>query len=145
MASRLQRDERIITVCQYDQRCLASTVADLIAGEHSGSAPDSAPAPQASFLATIRPWGLRVTGEVDASNCTGLIRALRARARVRPQVSLDLAGLSFADVGTVRAIYQTAAALPADGSVILANLPRQVRRVIDLAGFGHSRVMVMEP
>jgi anti-anti-sigma regulatory factor len=144
MLSRLQQEEGIITVCQYDRRRLASGEAALIAGEHGGSAPDSAPAPRASFLAT-RPWGLRVTGEVDVCNRAGLIRALRARASARAQVCLDLAGLTFADVGTLRAIYQTAAALPADGSIFLANPPRQVQRVLDLAELRHSRVTVRQP
>jgi hypothetical protein len=63
---------------------------------------------------------------------------------VRPRLRLDLAGMAFADVGTVVRLRAIAAALPADGQLVLAHAPAVVGRILDAAGLEHERLR-LEP
>jgi hypothetical protein len=55
---------------------------------------------------------------------------------------VDLGGVEFADVGSLREIYQIAVGLPAGGQITLANVTEPVRRVLELAGFRADAVVV---
>jgi anti-anti-sigma regulatory factor len=140
----MQRDLGVSSVCQYDLRHVEDRHASGIAAEHQALAPDSHEPPLATFLADVDPWGLRVAGEVDIANRADLIRAIHSRAEVSPRVHLDLHGLTFTDVGTVRGLRAAAAALPHDGHLVLRRPPDLLRRILDLTGLRHQR-MVVEP
>ena len=43
---------------------------------------------------------------------------------------------------TAGLIYRAATRLPGDGSIVVAGAPHDLRRVIDLAGFGDARVVI---
>ena len=88
------------------------------------------------------PWGLRIFGEVDISNRDLLHRTLLSRAAVTPQLHLDVAGLTFADVGTLVRLRAVAAALPEHGWLSLHRVPAALRRVLDIAGVDHERLRV---
>src|SRR5215831_2411519 len=100
MATRLQHEQGISSVCQYVQRQLGGERSGFLAAEHAGAAPESASLPQASFLAT--PQGLRITGELDMANRKGFIRAVRARLAAMRQLTVDVGELAFIDAGNAR-------------------------------------------
>jgi ABC-type transporter Mla MlaB component len=131
-------------VCLYDASRLDEDQAALIAREHDGLAPELAETPLARFLAVDEPWGLRISGEVDLSNRDLLHRTLLSRAAVRPRLQVDLAGLTFADVGGLSRLRAVAAGLPDSGWLLLSRVPAAVRRVLTLSGLHHERLR-LEP
>jgi ABC-type transporter Mla MlaB component len=143
MCSRVQEEEGFSSVCQYDQRHFEDPAQmNLIAVEHTALAPDSVPEPLARFLATRKPWGLRVAGELDASNRAAFGRALQARLASRPRLRLDVRDLSFIDMGSLADLYESAAKLPWHGHIVLAGASSQLRHVIELAEFRHPQVVI---
>jgi anti-anti-sigma factor len=142
MATGLQRELRVSSVCLYDTRRLASDEGATLAREHAGLAPDIDVAPIASFLAVDEPWGVQVRGEVDVSNRHLLHRLVLSRAAVTPRLRLDLHGVTFADACTIARLHAIAAALPEGGHLVLARVPGAVRRVLELTGLGHPKLLV---
>lgn len=141
MVSRMLSEVGIAAICQYDQRQLDEPAAALIAAVHSGVASNGKRLPLALFIASAPPPALRIEGELDLTNGPALARVLRARLAASPRLRVDLGGVAFADVGSLREIYQIAAALPG-GRITLANVSEPVRRVLDLAGFRADEVMI---
>ncbi len=127
--------------CQYDQRQLDQAAA-IIAAEHSAVATRGQQLPLALFISSAPPPVLRVEGELDLTNGAALARVLRARLAASPRLRIDLGGVTFADVGSLREIYQIAAGLPAGGQIALANITGPVRRVLELAGFRAGAVVI---
>ena len=144
MATTLQRELGVSSVCLYDSGLLDHGHGALIAREHAGMAPDLDDPPIATFLAVDEPWGLRVSGELDVSNRDLLHRTVLSRAQVSPRVRLDLGGLTFADVGAVHRLRSVAAALPDSGWLALDSVPTVVRRILDVTGLRHERLK-LEP
>jgi anti-anti-sigma factor len=142
MVSQMLGEVGIAAICQYDQRQLDEPAAAIIAAEHSGMAASGQTLPLALFIASAPPPALRVEGELDLTNGAALARVLRARLAVTPRVRIDLGGVTFADVGSLREIYQIAADLPPGGRITLANATEPVRRVLDLAGFRAPAVVI---
>ena len=143
LATDLQRELGVSSVCLYDSRRLDEEHRALVERVHAGLAPESADTPLASFLAVDGPWGLRVDGEVDLSNRDLLQRMLMSRAAVTPRLHVDLAGLTFVDVGTLSRLCAVAAALPDEGCLVLRRVPAAVRRLLDISGLGHERLRLM--
>jgi anti-anti-sigma factor len=144
MATGLQRDLRVSSVCLYDTGRLRLGDGAAVAREHDGLAPQVDVAPIASFLAVDDPWGVRVRGEVDVSNRDLLHRLVLSRAAVTPRLRLDLEGVAFADASTVARLSAIAAALPAGGRLVLARVPAVVRRILSATGLCHDRLR-LEP
>jgi anti-anti-sigma factor len=88
------------------------------------------------------PLALRIEGELDLTNGPALARVLRARLAGRPRLRIDLGAVTFADVGSLREIYQIAGGLPPGGQITLANATEPVRRILDLAGFRSDAVVI---
>jgi hypothetical protein len=143
-STELQRDLGVSSVCQYDLRHLEAGQLSRLADEHVALAPDHDDPPSATFLAVGEPWGIRVAGEVDLANRGALLRAIRSRITVSPRVHLDLGELTFADVGTLSGLHSVAAALPHDGHLVLRRAPDLLRRILEITGLGHQR-LVVEP
>jgi anti-anti-sigma factor len=84
-----------------------------------------------------RPVGLRLNGEVDASNVEAVSSVLNTtlRAHEGADVHVDLSGLEFSDVSGIRALV--AAAEQVDGSrrLILYGLPPLMTKVMDVVGW----------
>jgi anti-anti-sigma regulatory factor len=93
------------------------------------------------FTGTTDPWGLTITGELDLASREVFIRVLGARLAARPSLRLDVSGLAYAEAAALGVVYQAAAGLPGDGGIVITGAPYDLRRVIDLAGFGHPRVV----
>lgn len=80
------------------------------------------------------PPRLCISGDLDYATLPILIRALES-IDGRHDVSIDLAGLTFIDVGGLRALVTTADRL-GDGHVLtLLAAPAQVQRLLDLTGW----------
>ena len=142
MVSQALGELDIAAVCQYDQRQLDEPATALITAEHSGVATNGQRLPLALFIASAPPPALRVEGELDLTNGPVLARVIRARLAASPRLRVDLGGVGFADVSSLREIYQIAVGLPAGGQITLANVPQSVRRVLDLAGFRADAVVI---
>lgn len=136
-------EERGITaLCQYDARRHDPVAQARIAAVHGAVAADDGSAPTTVLRATTTPWGLEVAGELDLSTTEAFGAALRARAAVRPRVTVDLAAVTFADVATLRAVFTVARELPEDAQIVLARVPAQIVRVLALLGWRDPRVEV---
>jgi anti-anti-sigma factor len=143
MCSRVQQEEGFSSVCQYSQRHFDDPAQmNLIAVEHTARAPTWVPQPLARFHAIKKPWGLRVAGELDASNRAAFGRALQARLAARPRLRLDVRDLSFIDMGSLADLYESAAKLPWHGRIVLAGASVQLRQVIEIAEFRHPQVVI---
>ena len=142
MVSQMLGEVGIAAICQYDQRQLDEPATAVIAAEHSGVATNGRRLPLALFIASAPPPALRVEGELDLTNGPVLGRVIRARLAAGSRVRVDLGGVAFADVGSLREIYQIAVGLPAGGRITLANVTEPVRRVLDLAGFRADAVVI---
>ncbi len=142
MVSRMLGEVGIAAICQYDQRQLDQPAAALIAAEHSAVATGGQQSPLALFIASAPPLALWVEGELDLTNGAALARVVQARLAASPQLRIDLGGVTFADVGSLREIYLIAAGLPAGAQITLANASAPVRRVLGLAGFRASAVVI---
>ena len=142
LVSQLLGDVGVAVICQYDQRQLDAPAAATITAEHTGVVTDRQGPPLALFIASAPPPALRVEGELDLTNGAVLARVLRARLAATPRLRVDLSGVGFADVGSLREIYQIAAALPAGGVITLAHATGPVRRVLALAGFSADAVVI---
>jgi anti-anti-sigma factor len=142
MVSQILGEVGIAAICQYDQRQLDEPATAIIAAEHGGVATNGQLLPLALFIASAPPPALRVEGELDLTNGPVLARVIRARLAASPRLRVDLGGVAFADVGSLREIYQIAVGLPAGGQITLANVTEPVRRVLDLAGFRADAVVI---
>ena len=142
MVSQMLGEVGIAAICQYDQRQLDEPATAVIAAEHSGVATNGQRLPLALFIASSPPPALQVEGELDLTNGPVLARVIRARLAASPRLRVDLGGVAFADVGSLREIYQIAVGLPAGSRITLANVTEPVRRVLDLAGFRDDAVVI---
>ena len=142
MVSRMLGEVGIAAICQYDQGRLDEPAAAVIAAEHSGVATSGQRLPLALFVASAASLALRIEGELDLTNGPALARVLRARLAGRPRLRIDLGAVTFADVGSLREIYQIAAGLPPGGQITLANATGPVRRILDVAGFRSDAVVI---
>jgi anti-sigma B factor antagonist len=81
---------------------------------------------------------LTVTGEVDASNADRLRMAiLDAAHKHQTPLEVDLGGVTFMDSSGVRAMADASVALDPSGSgLVLCNVPRHVRRIIEITDVG---------
>ncbi len=87
---------------------------------------------------SLEPPGLRLEGEIDASNILALTAALTIAVAALSEVHLDLAGLESIDLAGVCLLARTARALPPGGALILHPLPSHLRRLVRLAGWDQT-------
>jgi anti-anti-sigma factor len=81
--------------------------------------------------------GLRIEGELDRSTLPALVRALSSMAG-RGSFCLDLSGLTFIDVGGLRALVNAAADLHGGHVLTMRSAPAQVRRLLELIGWDET-------
>jgi anti-anti-sigma factor len=133
-AGESEHEAAISAVCQYDRRALDHRTAAALVAAHDGVADPAAPRPPAQFLALGRPFGLRVVGEVDASNHIAFRRALAARLLVQPRIVVDVSRMTFVDAAGIGQLYCLAELLPAGGVVWLVGLPPRLEQLLRLSG-----------
>lgn len=81
---------------------------------------------------TEDPRGLRLVGELDASNIASLTEALEPAVAQGGDITLDLAGLAFMDSTGIQVLVRTAQELEGRGSLVLVSPGNLVRRILDL-------------
>ncbi len=87
---------------------------------------------------SLEPPGLRLEGEVDASNIVALAATLAIAVAALSEVHLDLAGLESIDLAGACLLARTAKALTPDGALVLNPLPSHLRRLMRLAGWDQT-------
>ncbi len=141
-AGHLFDDAGITGLCQYNARRFDEAARRCIAAEHAGIAVDDGTLPLATFSAAQEPGVLLVAGELDMTTAPAFGRALRGRAAVSPEVQVDLAAVTFADVAGLRTVFEVAHELSSDSLVVLRRTPAGLRRILDLLGWRDPRVGV---
>ncbi|WP_248960684.1 STAS domain-containing protein [Sphaerisporangium perillae] len=111
-----------------------------MAGSAHGLGAEPIRTPLAAFdrdpriTALVEHRGLRVDGDLDATTLPALIRALAAMGSSR-DICVDLSGLTFIDVGSLRILVAAAARLEGDHVLTLRSASPLVRRLLDLTGW----------
>ena len=84
-----------------------------------------------------RPVGLKLNGEVDASNVDALASVLNTTLRTHEgaDVHIDLTGLEFTDVSGIRALVAAAERVDGSRRLILYGLPPLMTKVMDVVGW----------
>jgi anti-sigma B factor antagonist len=82
---------------------------------------------------------LRLVGDLDLASCDELDAVLRGfQLDGRPNITLDLSGLTFMDSSGLRPIVAAGQrARMSGGSLLIRRPPKQVRHVLELAGVAH--------
>lgn len=123
--------------CQYDLRL--DTVEELadIEEMHSGIVGPNPMYTDGALRISrlVQPPGLRLTGDIDASNVTAVADALAKAMQGEGDVHLDLSGLTFCDVGGMRAIVSAAERLGGTRRLVLRGLPSHLQHVIRVIGW----------
>ena len=81
---------------------------------------------------TESPRGLRLVGELDASNVDQLSQAIAPEIAEGGDLTLDLAGLAFMDSTGIQVIVRTAQNLGERGTLVLVSPGSLVRRILEL-------------
>jgi anti-anti-sigma factor len=83
---------------------------------------------------TSSPVGLKLTGEIDASN-VHLVRSALLEHRGDGPLHLDLSAVTFCDVGGVRAIVSYAGSRDCDYKLFLHGVPAQMEKLMNVMGW----------
>jgi anti-sigma B factor antagonist len=81
---------------------------------------------------TESPRGLRLVGELDASNIEQLSDALAPDLAEGGDLTLDLAGLAFMDSTGIQVLVRSAQELDGRGTLVLLSPGSLVRRILEL-------------
>ena len=84
---------------------------------------------------TASPQGLRLTGEIDASNVHVIQQALAAFGGRAGSLHVDLSELLFCDVSGIRALASYAESLGGGRRLALHGLPAQIEKVMIAVGW----------
>ena len=84
-----------------------------------------------------RPVGLKLNGEVDASNVEAVSSVLNTtlQAHEGADIHIDLTGLEFTDVTGIRALVAAAERVDGTRHLILYGLPPLMTKVMDVVGW----------
>lgn len=83
----------------------------------------------------LRPRGLVVSGEIDASNVNLLETALNHPVLAPSNLHVDLSQLTFCDLAGLRALVRAAQNLGSGRCLVVHGMPLQLRRVMELVGW----------
>jgi anti-anti-sigma factor len=132
---RLFRSGLLMGICQYDVRRFSADELAGIAQVHGGSV-DPDPIYIDALLRITRTFdrpGLRLSGEIDASNAASVAGVVAAGPADGSDVHLDVSGVSFCDVDGIRVFVSRAEAL--GRRVVLRGLSPDLERVMRLVGW----------
>ena len=82
---------------------------------------------------------IRLSGELDHHSAKGLLRRLdqEIEKALPTQLTLDLSGVTFMDSSGIALLIRSQQRMQLlEGSIIVRNVPRQAKRVLDAAGIG---------
>jgi anti-anti-sigma factor len=136
-ATSFHRDVGISSLCQCDAQTTSAAAIELLTAAHSGLAPASTPEPLARF--EQRDDALLVAGELDVSNVQQFQQILRARSVATSHVVVDVDGLTFMDVATMRGLFEVLRDRPGI-EITLAHTSEHLREIFRLVDLIHSRL-----
>ena len=90
-------------------------------------------------ISTDRKLLLELTGELDHQGAAQAIRELELAldAALPLHLALDLSGVTFMDSSGIALLIRSQQRMQLlEGSIIVRNVPRQAKRVLDAAGIG---------
>jgi anti-anti-sigma regulatory factor len=126
-----------MALCQYDRRLFDAAELRLVAAAHPGTAgfgTGSGWVPLLRIVRTTDPPGLRLSGEVDATNRHALAAVLAGLfddvADTDTRITIDMNELRFADTAAVHLLLRAAHASPAGLSLVGCRGP--LVRLVDL-------------
>jgi anti-anti-sigma factor len=92
-----------------------------------------------------RPVGLKLSGEVDASNVDAVTGVLDTtlRASAGSDLHVDLTGLEFSGVSGIRALVGAAERVDGTGRLILYGLPPLMTKVMDVVGWTELPALII--
>jgi anti-anti-sigma factor len=128
-------DGYVAGVCAYDRRRFDPLHLRRLGWAHLGWAGSESPFDPASALRMRRvrdPWGLRISGEADLSNRDALRTVIEHLFDDRPQVTVDVSGLRFADIAAARVLLDAAAS--GAGRLRLTGCSANLLRLLDFHG-----------
>jgi ABC-type transporter Mla MlaB component len=105
---------------------------------HPAAEPGTVGDPLLRITPCLRPPGLRLEGEIDASNILDLAAALTIATTTLQVIHLDVARLESIDLAGVSLLARTARSLPPGGALVLHALPSHLHRVVRLAGWDQT-------
>jgi anti-anti-sigma factor len=139
-------DGYVAGVCAYDRRIFDPLALRRLSWAHHGAVGmRTAYDPGASLriLRTRDPWGLRLSGEVDLSNRLALRTVIgHLFDDGRPEVTIDVTRLTFADTAAARLLVTAAAAGP--GRIRLVGCSPVLRRLLDFHRAGDVPALIVE-
>jgi anti-anti-sigma factor len=126
-------------VCAYDRRLFDPLALRPLIWAHPGVAGSEMPFDPDSALRarrTHQPYGLCLSGEVDLSNRAALASVIEhVLAYAAGDVTLDVAGLRFADTAAARLLVRAASAGP--GRLFVTGCSPAMLRLLDFHGAAH--------
>jgi anti-anti-sigma regulatory factor len=147
--SALLAEGRGLGLCQYDRRHFPTGTLRHLATTHPATLRRTAERdwrPLLRLRRTTDPAGLRITGEADASNLEALnavlSRLVDESPPVGPPLEVDVARLTFADLGAARVLV--AAARSTRTGLRLRGCRPALARLLVLAGADRVQHMVVE-
>ena len=84
---------------------------------------------------TDQPMGLRFAGEIDITNSDSVAQSIRIALADVSRSHLDVSGLSFIDVGGIRALVEAAQELGEGRLLLLHGLAPQLETVLRVTGW----------
>lgn len=131
----------VLARCQFDGRVCGMDEAGALR-DRQGPPVAADPEFDDSVLRITRmlePYGLAVSGEIDAARHTAVTRALAALdglgEREPNEIHLDLTGLRFIDLGGLGLIAEHAVRHARRHTIVLDHVPTQLRTVMEIVGW----------
>lgn len=95
------------------------------------------------------PPGVVIAGEIDESNYSGLVRALDRLVSRHGEAHVNMAGVEFCDLAGLRAVLRLAENCGGEHDyparlLVLHEVPRQVRRVLQIMGWDAMPGVVLQ-
>jgi hypothetical protein len=127
----------ITAICQVDRRDVTEAELAALRGAHEVAVrPDPEfEDPVLRITSTFHPRGLAIAGELDAARHAVFAEALAAMP-VTGEIHLDCAEVRFMDLGALHLLACHVGGRAGRGPLVLDRVPRHLRAVIDLVGWG---------
>lgn len=86
---------------------------------------------------------LELAGDVDSSTVPALAGVLAAAMRRGRDIEVDMTGVLFCDLGGVRELLRSAAAMPPGRRLVIKGIPDHLLKVMRLAGWGEMPALAV--
>ena len=98
---------------------------------------------QLVVLRTASPPGIRLEGEIDASNSNAVSSAVAAAVGLEGDVHVDVSNLLFCDISGIRELVSAAQAMVPGRRLLLHGMPALLETVIRVVGWSRMPTLVV--